>query len=73
MALSNRDRIDRMFQIMAPVLDDYLAAVTGQGDKATGAAWTKLVQAKDAKGWWFPPNRGGFGYAASRTGAAVFS
>ena len=22
---------------------------------------------------WFPPNRGGFGYAASRTGAAVFS
>ena len=22
---------------------------------------------------WFPPNRGGLGYAASRTGAAVFS
>ena len=26
-----------------------------------------------AYGVWFPPNRGGFGYAASRTGAAVFS
>ena len=29
------------------------------------------------RGWvyklWFPPNRGGFPYAASRVGAAVFS
>ena len=49
MALSNRDRIDRMFQIMAPALDDFIATVIGQGDAALGAVWTKLVQAKDSK------------------------
>lgn len=49
MAISNRDRIDRMFQIMAPVLDDYIASVIGQGDPAQGAVWAKLVQAKDDK------------------------
>jgi len=50
MALSNRDRIDRMFQVMAPVLDDFISTTIGQGDKALGAAWTTLVQAKDSKG-----------------------
>lgn len=49
MAISNRDRIDRLFQVMAPALDDYIASVIGQGDQALGAAWTKLVQAKDTK------------------------
>ncbi len=49
MAISNRDRIDRMFQVMAPALDDFIASVIGQGDPALGAAWMKLVQAKDAK------------------------
>jgi len=49
MAISNRDRIDRMFQVMAPALDDFIASVIGQGDPALGAAWIKLVQAKDAK------------------------
>ena len=49
MATSNRDRIDRMFQVMAPALDDYIASVIGQGDQALGAVWTKLVEAKDAK------------------------
>ena len=49
MALSNRDRIDRMFQTMAPPLDDFIASVVGQGDPALGAAWTKLVQLKDGK------------------------
>lgn len=49
MATSNRDRIDRMFQVMAPALDDFIAAVIGQGDPALGAAWIKLVQAKDTK------------------------
>jgi predicted AAA+ superfamily ATPase len=49
MALSNRDRIDRMFQTMAPPLDDFIASVIGQGDPALGAAWTKLVQLKDGK------------------------
>lgn len=49
MALSNRDRIDRMFQAMAPALDDFIASVTGQEDAALGAEWTKLVQGKDVK------------------------
>ncbi|TCJ34611.1 Swt1 family HEPN domain-containing protein [Parafrankia sp. BMG5.11] len=49
MALSNRDRIDRMFQILAPALDDYISSVIGQADQALGAEWTKLVQAKDLK------------------------
>ena len=49
MALSNRDRINRMFELMAPALDDFIASVIGQGDPALGAAWTKLVQIKDGK------------------------
>lgn len=49
MALSNRDRIDRMFQAMAPALDDFISTVVGQGDAGLGAVWTKLVQAKDVK------------------------
>ncbi|CCW13718.1 Swt1 family HEPN domain-containing protein [Rhodococcus aetherivorans] len=49
MALSNRDRIDRMFQVLAPALDDFISTVIGQGDPALGAVWTKLVQAKDSK------------------------
>ena len=49
MAVSNRDRIDRMFQSMAPALDDFIASVVGQGDAQLGVVWTKLVQAKDIK------------------------
>ncbi len=49
MALSNRDRIDRMFQVLAPALDDFISTVVGQGDPALGAVWTKLVQTKDSK------------------------
>ncbi|WP_462188620.1 MULTISPECIES: Swt1 family HEPN domain-containing protein [unclassified Frankia] len=49
MALSNRDRIDRMFQVLAPALDDFISSVIGQADPALGAEWTKLVQAKDLK------------------------
>lgn len=49
MALSNRDRIDRMFQVMSPTLDDFIAGVIGQGDPALGAAWTELVRGKDVK------------------------
>lgn len=49
MAVSNRDRIDRMFQAMAPALDDFIASVVGQANPALGAEWTKLVQAKDLK------------------------
>ena len=49
MALSNRDRIDRMFQVLAPALDDFISTVVGQGDPSLGAVWAKLVQAKDSK------------------------
>lgn len=49
MALSNRDRIDRMFQTMAPALDDFISSVVGQGDQKLGAVWTQLVHAKDKK------------------------
>ncbi|EIV91760.1 Swt1 family HEPN domain-containing protein [Frankia sp. QA3] len=49
MALSNRDRIDGMFQILAPALDDFISSVIGQAAPALGAEWTKLVQAKDLK------------------------
>ncbi len=50
MALSNRDRIERMFQVMAPALDDFISSVVGQADQALGASWATLVEAKDAKG-----------------------
>jgi predicted AAA+ superfamily ATPase len=49
MALSNRDRIDRMFQVLAPALDDFISSVIGQADPSLGAEWIKLVQAKDLK------------------------
>ncbi|WP_334138935.1 Swt1 family HEPN domain-containing protein, partial [Corynebacterium variabile] len=51
MALSNRDRIERMFAAMAPALDDFISRVVGQEGKELGANWVQLVQAKDeAKG-----------------------
>ena len=49
MALSNRDRIDRMFQTLAPPLDDFIATTVGQGDPSLGAVWTQLVAKKDGK------------------------
>jgi predicted AAA+ superfamily ATPase len=47
-ALSNRDRIGQMFEVLAPVLDDFISSVIGEGT-AAGAQWVKLVEAKDAK------------------------
>ena len=49
MALSNRDRIDRMFQVLAPALDDFISSIIGQAGSALGADWTRLVQSKDLK------------------------
>ena len=37
MALSNRDRIDRMFQVLAPALDDFISTVVGQARPARSA------------------------------------
>ncbi|WP_286959336.1 DUF499 domain-containing protein [Arsenicicoccus sp. UBA7492] len=47
MALTNRDRIERMFTAMAPPLDDFIARVVGAEDPELGARWTDLVRAKD--------------------------
>lgn len=49
MALSNRDRIGRMFEVMAPALDDYISSLIGRESPELGAAWATLVEAKDAK------------------------
>lgn len=49
MALSNRDRVNRMFEVMAPALDDFISGVVGQANPQFGAEWVKLVAAKDAK------------------------
>ncbi|MEI2713845.1 MAG: Swt1 family HEPN domain-containing protein [Nocardioides sp.] len=47
MALSNRDRIGKLFEVIAPALDDYIASVIGAVDAAVGANWVQLVAAKD--------------------------
>jgi hypothetical protein len=45
---SNRDRIGRMFELLAPPLDEFISlAVEGELDK--GIEWTTLVARKDAK------------------------
>lgn len=49
MALSNRDRIGQMFEILAPAMDDFIATTIGHEDPALGADWVKLVQAKDVR------------------------
>ncbi len=41
MALSNRDRIGKMFELLAPVLDDYISSVIGAVDPAVGAQWNQ--------------------------------
>ena len=47
MALSNRDRIGKMFELLAPALDDYISSVIGAVDPTVGAQWIKLLEARD--------------------------
>jgi len=47
MALSNRDRIGKMFEVLAPPLDDYISSVIGAVEPSAGANWVELVAAKD--------------------------
>lgn len=47
MALSNRDRVGKMFEIIAPALDDYISSVIGAVDASAGANWVQLVVARD--------------------------
>jgi hypothetical protein len=48
MAISNRDRVGKMFELLAPALDDFIArAVTSE--LTDGASWSALVAMKDNK------------------------
>jgi len=48
MAISNRDRIGKMFELLAPALDEFIArSVAAQ--LSGGASWTALVAMKDKK------------------------
>jgi predicted AAA+ superfamily ATPase len=47
MAVSNRDRIGKLFEVMSPALDDYISSVIGAVDPSAGANWVQLVAAKD--------------------------
>jgi hypothetical protein len=46
MAISNRDRIGRMFELVAPALDDFIARSVAP-QLPEGATWTALVAMKD--------------------------
>src|SRR4051794_40321842 len=48
MAMSNRDRIGRMFELLAPALDGFIARSVATHLKA-GTSWTVLVRLKDEK------------------------
>lgn len=48
MALSNRDRVGQMFEVLAPALDAFITRVVGP-DMPEGHDWTQLVALKDSK------------------------
>lgn len=48
MALSNRDRIGQMFDVLAPALDEFISRVL-RPHMSDGEDWTMLVAAKDTK------------------------
>ena len=48
MALSNRDRIGRMFELLAPELDEFITRSVAP-NLSEGASWTTLVGTKDKK------------------------
>ena len=48
MAISNRDRIGKMFELLAPALDDFIARSVAP-QLPEGASWTALVALKDKK------------------------
>jgi len=48
MAMSNRDRVGKMFELLAPPLDEFISrSVSSQLNQ--GATWTVLVQLKDSR------------------------
>ena len=48
MALSNRDRIGKMFELLAPALDDFISRAVAS-ELPEGASWSALVAMKDKK------------------------
>ena len=48
MAISNRDRIGKMFELLAPALDEFIARAVA-AKLPEGASWTGLVAMKDKK------------------------
>lgn len=48
MALSNRDRVGQMFEVLAPALDAFITRVVGP-NMPEGHDWTQLVALKDSK------------------------
>jgi hypothetical protein len=48
MATSNRDRVGRMFELLAPPLDDFISSAVAPALKE-GSSWTSLVALKDKK------------------------
>ncbi len=48
MATSNRDRVGKMFELLAPPLDEFIARALAPGLKK-GTSWTSLVEQKDNK------------------------
>ena len=48
MAISNRDRIGKTFELLAPALDDFIARSVAPR-LSEGASWTELVASKDKK------------------------
>ena len=44
--LSNRDRIGRMFEVLAPALDDFISSVIGQADPAMGLSGPSSSKAR---------------------------
>jgi predicted AAA+ superfamily ATPase len=47
-ALSNRDRIGQMFELVAPALDSFITRVLGP-ELPDGASWTSLVALRDSE------------------------
>lgn len=48
MALSNRDRIGQMFEVLAPALDQFITGIVGS-QMSADKDWTQLVAVKDSK------------------------
>jgi len=48
MAASNRDRVGKMFELLAPALDNFIAGSVA-AQLSDGASWTSLVALKDKK------------------------